>query len=64
MALAAAAAAIMDEEHVENTKQVNTAGREQLYKAFRELGLEFTESMSNFILGACMGKRRDHHCRP
>ncbi|MDQ0970460.1 histidinol-phosphate aminotransferase [Neobacillus niacini] len=50
LAQVAAAAAIMDEEHVEKSKQVNTAGRQQLYKAFRELGLEFIESMSNFIL--------------
>ncbi|MEH7013964.1 histidinol-phosphate transaminase [Neobacillus niacini] len=50
LAQAAAAAAIMDVEHVEKSKQVNTAGREQLYKAFRELGLLYTESMSNFIL--------------
>jgi histidinol-phosphate aminotransferase len=50
LAQAAAAAAIMDDEHVEKSKQVNTAGREQLYKAFRELGLLYTESMSNFIL--------------
>ncbi|MFJ5761895.1 histidinol-phosphate transaminase [Neobacillus sp. NPDC093182] len=50
LAQVAAAAAIMDEEHVEKSKQVNTAGREQLYKAFRELGLEFIVSMSNFIL--------------
>jgi histidinol-phosphate aminotransferase len=50
LAQVAATAAIMDEEHVEKSKQVNTAGREQLYKAFRELGLEFIESMGNFIL--------------
>jgi histidinol-phosphate aminotransferase len=50
LAQAAATAAIMDDEHVEKSKQVNTAGREQLYKAFRELGLLYTESMSNFIL--------------
>jgi histidinol-phosphate aminotransferase len=50
LAQAAATAAIMDDEHVEKSKQVNTAGREQLYKAFRELGFLYTESMSNFIL--------------
>lgn len=50
LAQAAAAAAIKDEEHIEKSKQVNTAGREQLYKAFQELGLHYTESMSNFIL--------------
>jgi histidinol-phosphate aminotransferase len=50
LAQVAAAAAIMDEEHVERSKQVNTEGREQLYKALTELGLQYTESMSNFIL--------------
>ncbi|WP_338448972.1 histidinol-phosphate transaminase [Niallia oryzisoli] len=50
LAQAAAVAAITDEEHVDRSKQVNTAGREQLYKALNELGLPYTESMSNFVL--------------
>ncbi|MEH7494784.1 histidinol-phosphate transaminase [Neobacillus niacini] len=50
LAQAAAASAITDEEHIEKSKQVNTAGRDQLNKAFQELGLHYTESMSNFIL--------------
>jgi histidinol-phosphate aminotransferase len=40
----------MDEEHVERSKQVNTEGRQQIYKALTTLGLQYTESMSNFIL--------------
>jgi histidinol-phosphate aminotransferase len=50
IAQVAATAAIGDQEHLEKSKKVNTEGREQLYKAFTELGLRFTESMSNFIL--------------
>jgi histidinol-phosphate aminotransferase len=50
IAQAAAAAAITDQVHVEHSKQVNTEGREQLYKALTEFGLQYVGSMSNFIL--------------
>ncbi len=50
IAQAAAAAAIIDEAHVEHTKQVNTLGRKQLYKALTQFNLCYTESMSNFVL--------------
>ncbi|MDP4108078.1 MAG: aminotransferase class I/II-fold pyridoxal phosphate-dependent enzyme, partial [Bacillota bacterium] len=50
IAQAAAAAAITDQVHVEHSKQVNTEGREQLYKALSEFGLQYVGSMSNFIL--------------
>lgn len=50
IAQAAAAAAIKDDVHVKHSKRVNTAGREQLYKALSEFGLRYTESMSNFVL--------------
>jgi histidinol-phosphate aminotransferase len=50
LAQMAAAAAIMDEQHVETSLSMNTAGRMFLYEAFRSLGLPFTESMSNFVL--------------
>lgn len=50
LAQIAATAAIEDEEHVIRSKQVNTAGRELLYKFLNALGLHYTESMSNFIL--------------
>ncbi|MFE5318561.1 histidinol-phosphate transaminase [Paenibacillus sp. NPDC056579] len=50
LAQAAATAAITDTEHVQESRKVNEEGREQLYEAFRRLGLKFTESMSNFIL--------------
>lgn len=50
IAQAAAAAAITDEVHVEHSKQANTEGREQLYKALTEIGLPYIESMGNFVL--------------
>jgi histidinol-phosphate aminotransferase len=50
LAQAAAAAAITDDEHVQASQQVNSAGREQLYKGFAELGFACTASMSNFVL--------------
>lgn len=59
IAQAAAAAAITDEVHVEHSKQVNTAGREQLYRALTEFGLRYLESMANFVLvkfGPCAKK--------
>lgn len=37
-------------KHVDRSKQVNTTGRKQLYKALNKLSLHYTESMSNFIL--------------
>lgn len=50
LAQVAAAAAIKDVEFVEKSQKVNAAGREQLYSAFREMGLNYTESMANFVL--------------
>lgn len=50
LAQTADAAAIMDDKHVADSRQVNTSGREFLYEAFGSLGLRFTESMSNFVL--------------
>jgi histidinol-phosphate aminotransferase len=50
LAQTAAAAAIMDEDHVTASRQVNTNGREFLYTALSSLGLHFIESMSNFVL--------------
>jgi len=50
LAQTAAAAAVNDDEHVRKSQQLNAEGREQLYKGFKELGLSYTESMTNFIL--------------
>ncbi|TXK78365.1 histidinol-phosphate transaminase [Paenibacillus sp. N3.4] len=45
-----AVAAILDDAHLEATRDMNARGREQLYSALQELGLAFTQSMSNFLL--------------
>jgi histidinol-phosphate aminotransferase len=50
LAQAAAVAALRDHEHVKRSRQLNTEGRVQLYKVLSVLGLEYTESMGNFIL--------------
>ncbi len=50
IAQVAATAAITDVEHVKMSQEVNSHGRIQLYEAFSEMGLTYTESMSNFVL--------------
>lgn len=50
LAQAAAVVALHDAEHVRLSLQVNIQGKEQFYRSFRELGLPFIESMSNFVL--------------
>ncbi|MCP2035735.1 histidinol-phosphate aminotransferase [Planomicrobium sp. HSC-17F08] len=50
LAQAAAVAAISDDEHVRASQEANKAGREQLYTAFTDLGLNYIESMANFVL--------------
>ncbi|MEJ8545848.1 histidinol-phosphate transaminase [Brevibacillus borstelensis] len=50
LAQVAATAALEDHEHFQKSLLENSIGREQLYKAFEELRIPFTESMANFIL--------------
>lgn len=50
LAQIAATAAIEDAAHVEISQETNKAGRQQLYKAFDELGLTYIQSMANFVL--------------
>ncbi|OPH48289.1 histidinol-phosphate transaminase [Paenibacillus ferrarius] len=50
LAQVGAAAAILDDAHVEATRSMNAAGREQLYEGLELLGIGFTRSMSNFVL--------------
>jgi histidinol-phosphate aminotransferase len=50
LAQAAAIAAIGDEEHVARSRSLVAEERQRLYAAFRDLGLSYTESMSNFVL--------------
>lgn len=49
MAQAAALAALDDEAHIRQTVEVNQAGMQQLTAAFRALGLEWIESVGNFV---------------
>jgi histidinol-phosphate aminotransferase len=50
LAQAAAAAALGDVEHILRSQSLVKEERERLYAAFRELNLEYTVSMSNFVL--------------
>jgi len=50
LAQAAATAALGDKAHVQLTTEANHEGRQQLYQAFQQLGLSYTESMGNFVL--------------
>ncbi|WP_458413182.1 histidinol-phosphate transaminase [Schinkia sp. CFF1] len=50
LAQVAATAAITDEDHIVMSQDVNSHGRIQLYEAFSQMGLHYTESMSNFVL--------------
>ncbi|WP_027872805.1 histidinol-phosphate transaminase [Spongiibacter marinus] len=48
-AMAAAAAAYRDHEYLQQSREVNSAGREQLAAAFDELSLPYIPSVGNFI---------------
>ncbi len=50
MALAAAEAALLDEEHVIRTRRLVSDGLQQFYAAFKEMGLNYTPSSANFVL--------------
>jgi histidinol-phosphate aminotransferase len=50
LAQAASIAAVGDDEHVRRSQELVVGERQKLYEAFRQLGLEYTESMSNFVL--------------
>jgi histidinol-phosphate aminotransferase len=50
LAQAAGLAALEDEEFLQQTVQMNRAGREYLYREFRRLGLDFVPSHTNFVL--------------
>ncbi|MCS6787252.1 MAG: histidinol-phosphate transaminase [Thiobacillaceae bacterium] len=49
VALAAAAAALEDEDFIALSKRVNDAGLRQLAEGFRRLGLDFIPSAGNFV---------------
>jgi histidinol-phosphate aminotransferase len=50
LAQAASIAAVGDDEHVRRSQELVVGERQKFYEAFRRLGLEYTESMSNFVL--------------
>ncbi|RNF38692.1 histidinol-phosphate transaminase [Planococcus salinus] len=50
LAQTAAAAAITDTEHVNASYETNKSGRELFYRKFDEMGLNYTESLANFVL--------------
>lgn len=50
LALAAAAAALDDKEHLRKTVELNAAGLRQLSKGFTELGLKVLPSAGNFLM--------------
>ncbi|MFF2091369.1 histidinol-phosphate transaminase [Paenibacillus sp. NPDC058174] len=59
LAQAGARAALTDYEHIEASRAMNKAGREQLYSGMRELGISYTESMANYVLVE-LGEKADH----
>ena len=50
LAQIAATAAITDTDHVSASQEANESGRDKLYEAFENLGLNYTTSMANFVL--------------
>jgi histidinol-phosphate aminotransferase len=50
LAQVAAVAALSDLEHVTRSRQMNHAGKEQLYRGFEALGLPYIPTEANFIL--------------
>jgi histidinol-phosphate aminotransferase len=50
LAQAASIAAIGDSEHVKRSRSLVMKERQRLYEALQQLGLGYTESMSNFVL--------------
>jgi histidinol-phosphate aminotransferase len=50
MALAAARAAVADDDHVEKTRQMAADGLQQFYTAFKKMNLPYIPSAANFVL--------------
>lgn len=49
LAMAAAVAALDDEDHLLQSVEMNAAGLKQLYSAFEEMGLDYIPSVGNFV---------------
>lgn len=50
VAQVAALAALDDQEHIARSVETNAQGRQQLQRAFREMGLRYVPSQANFVL--------------
>lgn len=50
MAQKAAMAGLQDKEHVQNSIDVNSAGKEFLYASFKKMGLEYIPTYANFLM--------------
>ncbi|HRJ73944.1 MAG TPA: histidinol-phosphate transaminase [Terrimicrobiaceae bacterium] len=50
IAQAGAAAGLLDDEHMNRTRELTHAGRDVLESAFRKRGLEYVPSVANFVL--------------
>jgi histidinol-phosphate aminotransferase len=48
--LLAAMAALDDHEHIAQSKQINSAGKQYLYRCFDEMGLQYLPTEANYIL--------------
>lgn len=53
LAQVAALASLKDESQVLRARAVNAAGKQQMYAAFDEMGLEYSQSEANFLLVNC-----------
>ncbi|MCX6379513.1 MAG: histidinol-phosphate transaminase [Armatimonadetes bacterium] len=49
MAQLSAVAALADQEHVTKTVEMNEAGKADFYRAFEEMGLDYTPTYGNFV---------------
>ena len=57
----AALVAIEDEDFISTVKEYNARERESLYKAFKEMGLEYIHSEGNFIMVNVKGDDKSIH---
>lgn len=53
LAQAAAEASLADREQIQRARQVNAAGRKQLFDACDEMGLEYSDTQANFVYFNC-----------
>ena len=53
LAQVAALASLKDEHQVLRAREVNAQGKQQMYAAFDEMGLEYSQSEANFVLVNC-----------